>query len=149
MQKLFVCMALVCLAVLPALNARPHDGAERELMEMAIQALEAGQAQSVMEQMVMQSGTYGAGTMVGGYGGQAGGILTDSDSASSTPTEATTPTSELESGESNKPSTAATPAPKPVPTTTTTNAKSAALPAHQSAGLVAAGVMVALSVFLL
>lgn len=124
------------------------DGAERELMEMAIQALEAGQAQSVEEQMVMQSGTYGTGNMAGGYGGQAGGILTGTDPTSTTPTTSL-PNSELESGESNKPSTAAAPAPKPVPTTTTTNAKSAALPAHQSAGLVAAGVMVALSVFLL
>lgn len=109
-------------------------------MEMAIQALEHGRALTSMEQMVMATGAYGAGQMAGSYGGNAGGIL-DSETTT-TPTMPTTQTG-LEAGTSNTP-VAANPAPAPTPAPA---AKSAALPAHQSAGLLAAGLMAA--VFLL
>jgi len=142
-QKLVLCLALACLAVLPALNARSLENGENELMEMAIQALEHGRALTAEESMVMQSGTYGAGGMMGAYGGSAGGIL---DSETTSPTQTTGPA--LESGSSNAPA-ASTTTPttaKPAAAASTT-AKSSALSAHQSAGLLAAGVMAA--VFLL
>lgn len=113
-------------------------------MEMAIQALEHGRALTAEESMVMQSGTYGAGGMMGAYGGSAGGIL---DSETTSPTQTTGPA--LESGSSNAPA-ASTTTPttaKPAAAATSTTAKSSALSAHQSAGLLAAGVMAA--VFLL
>lgn len=124
-------VSLLCLLLLSSV---PAEGGERELMELAIQALESGQAMSAEESMVMQSGTYGAANMVGAYGGSAGGIL-DSD------TTADPVTSALESGESNKPATTSTPAPAPA------KAKSSALSAHSSAGLLAAGVVAAVFLF--
>jgi hypothetical protein len=124
---------------LPACSLCLAENEENDLMEMAIQALEHGRALTSMEQMVMATGAYGAGQLAGSYGGNAGGIL---DSETTTPTLPTTQTG-LEAGSSNTP-VAATPTPAPTPAPA---AKSAAVPAHQSAGLFAAGVMAA--VFLL
>jgi hypothetical protein len=105
-------------------------------MEMAIQALEHGRALTAEESMVMQSGTYGAGAMVGGYGsGSAGGIL---DDASSTPAPSS---SGLEAGSSNSPASSTISTPAPAAATTAT--KSAASTAQQSAALLAAGVLAA------
>lgn len=106
-------------------------------MDMAIQALEHSRALTAEESMVMASGTYGAGGMAGAYGGSAGGIL-DSDVSPSLPSN-----TGLEAGESNAPAAKpSTPAPAAAAT------RSAALPAHQSAGLLAAG-LVAAAAFLL
>lgn len=107
-------------------------------MDMAIQALEHSRALTAEESMVMASGAYGAGGMAGAYGGSAGGIL-DSDVSPSLPSN-----TGLEAGESNAPAAKpSTPAPAAAAT-----ARSAALPAHQSAGLLAAG-LVAAAAFLL
>lgn len=110
-------------------------------MDMAIQALEHSRALTSMEAMVMAAGAYGAGEMAGAYGGSAGGIL-DSEPQPTTTTPAQTG---LEAGNSNAP--AASKPSTPAPAAASTTAKSAALPAHQSAGLLAAGLLAA--VFLL
>jgi hypothetical protein len=108
-------------------------------MELAIQALEHGRSLTAMDATVMQSGAYGAGNMVGAYGGSAGGILDEETTAPATNTG-------LESGASNSPAAAS-----PIPATTAAPVaaakKSSALSARQSAALLAAGV--AAAVFLL
>lgn len=137
---LLSCTAVCCLLL-----------TEGDLTALATAALESGQAMSAEEQMLMQaSGAYGAGAMVGGYGtpgGSAGGIL-DNQGSSSVP-EVTTPAAStgLEAG--NQDTTSTTPAKPATTAAPASTTKSAASPAAKSTGLAVAGVMIALSAFLL
>lgn len=135
---LLLCCLPDCLpSFLPACCCCAAEGGENELMDMAIQALEHSRALTSEESMMMATGVYGAGGMAGSYGGSAGGIL-DGDASTTIPSN-----TGLEAGESNAPAAKpSTPAPAPAAT------RSAALPAHQSAGLLAAG-LVAAAAFLL
>lgn len=141
--SVLTCVLPTCAAVPLLLRPSPptQSPEEGDLASLATAALESGQAMSTEEQMLMQaSGAYGAGAMVGGYGNSAGGIL-DTPAPVTTPAESTG----LEAGNQDSASTAAKPAAPAAPAA----AKSAASPAAKSTGLVFAGVMVALSAFLL
>lgn len=131
--------AAICLPAVLGCCASAES--ENELMDMAIQALEHSRALTSMEAMVMAAGAYGAGDMAGAYGGSAGGILDSEPQPTTTPAQ-----TGLEAGNSNAPAATKPSTPAPAPAASTT-AKSAALPAHQSAGLLAAGLLAA--VFLL
>lgn len=142
MKKAFIVLAL-CLCALPALQARSLT--EEELLESTALLLnmEAGAQLTAEEQMLLAtSGMYGnSPSNMGSYGG----VLTQDDDFL-----------DLESG-SNAPSTISTPTTTTTPTTSTgaaTNAQakaaaSSAVAADKSTAMLVAGVMVAVSAFLL